>query len=485
MRWCVALSIVVVVLVALTVKAGRRRPPSKAPAASPEVSEIEVRQPSAPPRAPEPDLPPTFREPGESSGIAHLRGRVLFPAGVNEKDGYFEVAAEGDDRTFAAQVMEGGRFQVHLPPGRYTLIASLGDWVGMAPDIFARGGGTRDVDIRLGMGATIRGKVRGGSDVFVGASPTGRDDADGHPDVENGAFSITGLIPGRLYDLTFNGVDLRRVTLTGVRAPADGLDVELLPRATIRGAIGFERGTACPIEQVRWWTTGEADENTSRDVGPRCDFEISAPDDATEVTVVAKGKGWYLETKVAIPAVGDPAPICLNPPCRTDAGEGLARLRLTLDGAPEGSSINADISPVKQLPGTFAYHSCSSSAGSCEVEDLAPGETLTINAGGTACRGDPMTVTVVAGDNFVRIPCHRQRRIEGVIRISEDQQPDAVAVRCAGGDWHPMHRTRLFDLTCDASIGAVEYRIGSTGTLRSIPIASLAGSGPAFVDIGY
>jgi len=34
-------------------------------------------------------------------------------------------------------------------------------------------------------------------------------------------------------------------------------------------------------------------------------------------------------------------------------------------------------------------------------------------------------------------------------------------------------------------IGALEYRIGSTGALRSVPIASLAGSGPAFVDIGY
>jgi hypothetical protein len=34
-------------------------------------------------------------------------------------------------------------------------------------------------------------------------------------------------------------------------------------------------------------------------------------------------------------------------------------------------------------------------------------------------------------------------------------------------------------------VAALEYRIGSTGTLRSVPIASLAGSAPAFVDIGY
>ena len=39
---------------------------------------------------------------------------------------------------------------------------------------------------------------------------------------------------------------------------------------------------------------------------------------------------------------------------------------------------------------------------------------------GARCRADPLTVTVVAGDNHVRIPCLRERRIEGVIRIPED-----------------------------------------------------------------
>jgi len=144
------------------------------------------------------------------------------------------------------------------------------------------------------------------------------------------------------------------------------------------------------------------------------------------------------------------------------------------------SALSAMVVPVNDTDGSS--HFCNSASARCDIEGLRAGETFTISPSPNNCRADPLTVTVVAGDNHVRIPCQRQRRIEGVIRIPEGQQPDAVVVRCAGGDSHPMDGTRLFRLTCDTDVAALEYQIGTQGTWRSIPIASLAN--PAFVDIG-
>ena len=61
----------------------------------------------------------------------------------------------------------------------------------------------------------------------------------------NDTFSVDGLIAGRRYDLTFHGQGVRSLTITGVTAPADGLDVEMQARAKVSGAIGFPRGARC------------------------------------------------------------------------------------------------------------------------------------------------------------------------------------------------------------------------------------------------
>ena len=34
--------------------------------------------------------------------------------------------------------------------------------------------------------------------------------------------------------------------------------------------------------------------------------------------LVAIGSGWHLEEPIAIPPLGDPEPVCLNPPCRSN-----------------------------------------------------------------------------------------------------------------------------------------------------------------------
>src|SRR5262245_7289907 len=221
MRLCAALALVLVALVVLTVKAGRRPARGAAPA-----SRDDAELAPAPARAGAPSAPaqPAGHEPG---GIAHLRGHVLFPAGVKPND-HLDVTAEDPSRTFAALVGDDGRFEVHLPSGRYTLIASMDELVGVVPDFFARAGAGRDIDIRLAAGAAIRGTVTTPADASVKAFATDRDEDEiGNCDVVDGRFAIEGLIPGRRYDLVFDGQDVRRLTVTGVTAPADGMKIEM------------------------------------------------------------------------------------------------------------------------------------------------------------------------------------------------------------------------------------------------------------------
>ncbi len=471
MRLCAALALVLVALVVVTVRVTRRRP---ARAATPIATARAAPERRA--SAPRESAAPAARE---AAGSASLRGRVLLPPG-GETITDLEVVADDGARRFVALIRDHDRYEIHLPSGRYTLFASMGRLIGVAPDILAPADATRDVDIRLGAGVTIRGKLTAPAGTIVNAVRSGRYDDAGVPHVADGAFSIAGLIPGQRYDLTFSGLTVRTSTLKGVIAPAEGLDVQLQARARIRGAIGFPRGTLCPIRLVHLGSYSDDDDDDDdgnhAEVGNDCTFELSIPDNPADVTVIARGDGWHLEQRVAIPPNGDPEFLCLNPPCRSDPLEGLARLRITLEG-PEGSRITAATSA-----GSENFHSCSSTEGRCDIDRLPVGETLSLEAFGHNCRSNPITVTVAAGDNDVRIACARQRLIEGVVRIPDGALTDGFAVRCAGSRVaHPIGNTRLFHVKCDASSNALEYQIGPEGIWRSAPIASA--TDPAFVDI--
>jgi hypothetical protein len=480
MRWCAALAVVLVALVVMTVRT-IRRPHRHPPPVDPEPAEL-----APPPPAPSgTSFSPTEAR-RESSGIAHLRGRVLFPGGGRPNDDTIDVVAEDGTRKVSAQLDEEGRFQLHLPSGRYTLVASAGALVGVVPDVLARAGATHDVDIRLSAGVAIEGKLRTpGGVVDVSASLVGQDDDEGVPRVDDGSFHIEGLIPGRRYTLTFRGPGVRRLILAGVTAPAHGLDVELQARAEINGAIGFARGTPCPISDVELQIGGktvrdENDDEVSATVGPDCSFLLAVPDQATAVTVVATGDGWHLEEHVAVPPTGDPEPICLNPPCRSDPREGLAHLRITLEGADADALMSADVEPVSAAD--RSTHFCGGTGGRCDVEGLIPGATFKIKARGAGCVADPIKVTVVAGDNKVRLPCHRQKQIEGVLRTPGGEPPGPVIVRCPDGtNDHLVFGSRVFGIVCKGDATAIEYQLAESGIWRRAPIASAAD--PAFVDI--
>jgi hypothetical protein len=309
MRLCAALALVLVALVVLTVKAAQR-PTRPAPA----VVDIDVEAPEiAAPRAPAPLARPAPRAPApadhrETRGTAHLRGRLLFP--TDERAETLEVVAENFSRRVRARI-DDDQFELHLPAGRYTLIASMEDLVGAVPDVLAVAGSTQEVDIRLGTGATIRGDVQP-EGVEIVAIASGGDENSGIVQADDGAFSIAGLVPGRHYDISFSRLGLRTVTLTGVRAPAEGLRVELEPQVHLSGAIAIPRGMACPIESVELQSNGKTlvddeGEEVSTDIDDECGFTLPVPSGAAQVTIVATGLGWHVEQPIVIPSRGDPA----------------------------------------------------------------------------------------------------------------------------------------------------------------------------------
>jgi hypothetical protein len=436
MRWYTALALLLFALVALASAIRRDEPKRVVLNAIEERLESEPRPSAAaapsPPPASRPAQPPpqTARD---RSGVARIKGRVTLPPGEQDADALSELCVSASDgtRVFDGRVTPDGRFAFHLPPGRYTLDASAAQLVGTEPDVIARAGAERDVDILLGPSAAIRGTLRAADDADVSVSARASGRSAGAADAETTGtetFEITGLIPGRKYDLTFRGQELRSVTLREIAAPAAGLQVALDAGAVVRGAVGFPRGERCPISEVmlrlpddRYRDSGRSDEeevsSPTEEPGADCRFEIAVPDDVFEATVVATGPGWFLEQHVAIPAHGDPPSLCLNPPCRENPTEGLARLRVQLEGADAASAMGARVSATDGSQ--TRVQACSGAQGWCEIEDLPTGEAFAIEGHGVGCVGQPKTAVLVSGDNVVSIACRHFRQVEGVIRIGE------------------------------------------------------------------
>ena len=326
MRLFVALGIVVATLIALTVKAMVRRPPHRPPP----IEEDEEAATAPAPALPEAAEPRLFaRSAGPAVGPAHLFGRVLPPPGEVLGRGGLTVTADGGRRVVEALTFSDGRFDIHLPPGQYAVVASFGAWVGMTPSVPARSGGEHELTIVLGPTASLRGTVRrpaGVGRVTIRASLAGRDDwneGDASND-DDGTFEVEGLVPGRTYDLQVEGQGARTATVRSVTAPASDLLIQVDALPVLRGAIGFPSGGDCPIGHVGLFTPDELpadDDALNDDVGEQtidvdgdCRFELSVPEGASQMMLLAVGAGWHLEQAITIPPVGDPEPVCLNPP---------------------------------------------------------------------------------------------------------------------------------------------------------------------------
>ena len=287
MRFRVALVVAVLglALVALLVEFKRVLQRPRRGAESPPPVEAEVDQPIAPAPEPLPSsssasswAPPRPAPPRRPTriGVAHLKGRVVAPAGdeqiasdfADALDDLTVVADNGRSSVRAQRKPKSDRFELHLPPGRYTLTANAGDLVGVEPNLWLGDGVAREVTITLEPAVTVTGQIRGAipddasSMVLYALRPgttfvQGRGAMDG--DGDGNSFTFSGLRDGHSYDLVFSGEGIRTTTIRGVSAPLEGLQVTLARLPVLRGAVGFARGTLCPLTRVRVAVTAPDD----------------------------------------------------------------------------------------------------------------------------------------------------------------------------------------------------------------------------------
>jgi hypothetical protein len=440
-------------------------------------------------RPPQP-APPPVRRAGRT-GVAHLRGRVVFPPlpPADKTRRLLRVTASDGRRTLVANVeRDSDRFALHVPAGHYVVMAHAGDLVGLDADVTAVADAERDVTIPLEHGAEITGRVHGvpdGADVAVIAYIAGTEiDAYMEPtfDAEAGTFSADGLRAGQRYDLSFSGPRVRTTRVAGVVAPAEGLDVTVAPLAVLRGAFGFPRGGACPITSISLVdaATGAREpggdeiggDSTTDDIGRDCRFQRPVPAGATAVRVTAEGAGWHVEEEIAVPPFGDPDPICLNPPCRAEPLEGTARLHVTWEGQDGPGWIGAHAGSV---------YCRNEEAASCDLDGLPIGQPIGLMAFGGDCSEESRIVTLASGDNFARLACRRRRKIQGVVVAPTGGAPQDLAIQCQGGDPVELGRTLVFSVDCPDDVSSLEYRLISDGSWTSIAIPPNVN--PAFIQI--
>jgi hypothetical protein len=409
MRAFVLLGAMVLAVLALAVKLTPRRAHHH-PAPVVEEDDARTSEPAAPPvefaasrPAPAPVLPST---------PAHIFGRVVAPPGETIDFDELEVTADDGRRTISANVFGEGRFDLHVPPGQYTVEARFENWVGDAAGVAARSGGARELTIALGPTVALDGKLRmpAGATVSLRVSLAGRDDWDDGGVGFAGVFEATGLAPGRAYDLSFSGPGLRTTTLRSVTAPASDLIAQVDALAVLHGAIGFPSGGRCPIARVGLYAPDavpakdeDVDSDDEIEVDDACRFHLPVPDGASQMIVVAVGDGWHLEQPVSLAPTGDPDPVCLNPPCRANPLDGRARLRISLEGAPPGGGVHATLAPAAGE--TSDLYGCGGSGRVCTIDALDPGQRLTVNVGSADCAARSQTIVLAAGDNLVAVPC--------------------------------------------------------------------------------
>jgi hypothetical protein len=462
LTWIAVAASVAGLLLGARVMAGRRTRPQPPPAP------IEDAPPPAPARPPpvfHAGPPPVAR--AQPTGLSHLRGRVVVPAGTEAPD-FDDLTVKADDgeREYEAKTNDRGEFQLHLPARGYTLTALVGDLVGTA---FVRARpGTDEATIALQPSAAIEGTMKvpaGIEDVEVSATRTGTEiSAGGDAETEGGHFALGGLVKGGIYDVIIEGRGLRKVVLRGITAPGT-VAVELAALATLRGAIGFAAGTACPIEHVSMKTE---DSIADAEVDRHCRFSFAvAP--GTDVDLRASGGGWHLETRLRIPERGDPEPVCLNPPCNEQPPEAPVSLQVILTGASDGLRVT-----VAQEEST---QSCGGSASECELEGLAAG-AAEVKILATGCAQVQRDVTLTPGANVVNVACRPLRLVEGIARRSNPRS--AAVISCQDGDRVFLTGRSVFELHCPRDATAIRYRTGGQ-PWRSAPLPPEVD--PAFVEL--
>jgi hypothetical protein len=397
---------------------------------------------------------------------------VIVPAGSKVKD-LDELTVKADDgkREYEAAT-DKATFELHLPAHAYTLTASVDELVGVV-EVRARPAMLEEVTITLQPAVAIEVNVEvpagAGDPVVATAVRAGTDFEVARAEEEEHHLRIGGLLRGDVYDVTVRQ-GAGKTVIRGVRAPAT-LDVTLGALATLHGMIGFPAGTKCAFRTIAVVDDDDDDEGRSARVDRNCRFQLGALDPGTTVHLRASAPGWHLEELVAIPAQGEPDPVCLNPPCRDLPPVDPATLEVILTGSPS-SGIIASIAQERE------EHGCSSDGSSCEIGDLVPGAATKVGVDANECGHVEQEVVLQSGKNTVRVPCLSMRVVEGVARGSDRGQ--RAYVHCQDGTQAVLQGSSVFELKCPREGTEILYRLAGHGWRRA-PVPP--GVDPAFVEL--
>jgi len=187
---------------------------------------------------------------GRPTGTASIHGTIL---GLETDASVLSLGAQTAGRHYAADVGKDGHFFIHLPPASYSLLAQTATQVAVLDVLDLKDNEDREVTLRLTPAASITGTVATPSgsrkrvDVGILRAESHVNPADTSSN-ERGEFEASGLVPGWDYDLRFSSPGLRTVTLQRVRAPAQGIVVNLEAAPRLRGGFGLSAGEQCPME---------------------------------------------------------------------------------------------------------------------------------------------------------------------------------------------------------------------------------------------
>jgi hypothetical protein len=468
LSWIVTVTAVAVVILGARAVSGRRAHPAEAATVTPEAPA------PAPPRAVPAFRPaaPAPRVRAPAAGLAHLRGRVVAPAGSDLDE--LKVVADDGESDYEAETNAAGEFQLHLPARVYTLTATLDRLVGVKVGVRALPGDDQDVTLSLGPGATISGVIRHAAgreetmEILVERAGTSMEVGKEH-ESGDGRFEVGALVPGALYDVTVSG-ERQNKLIRAVTAPAT-LEVVLPEPVTLSGAIGFAAGTKCPFQRI---ALVSEDEDDLTDVDRNCHFRFENVAPGQEVVLKASGGGWHLEEHLSLPAQGDPEPACLNPPCRELPPEEPSVLDVILTGAPGNSDLTVSASQDEN-----GGMGCTSNGHQCTLRglDLGVPAQLTISAPG--CVTVEQQLIPGAGLKTLTIPCRRMRLVEGVARGGDAAQIATIA--CPSGGTAHLRGNSVFELHCPRDVTELRYRKNPRDPWRSTPLPP--DTDPVFVEL--
>lgn len=251
------------------------------------------------------------------------------------------------------------------------------------------------------------------------------DDED-EAQVLRGTFSTSSLEPGR-YDLRVQASGMRTAHLDDVRLGPKPLEVALARAPALLGSVaGMAAGGSCAQVTVAW-SAGEGDDREEGEAtvdADQCTFVAEELPEAGAVTVVATRGARREAALVTVPLTGDPAFLCLAPPC---SAQPASLLVYVVDG--DRLASGPTLSWSLQTDGLTGEEGMSIGAGLVWIHGRRVGETLALRAEADD-RSAELTTSVASGVTEVAVT------LPGAWRPNcFDSEPDCSSTnRASDGD---------------------------------------------------